>query len=438
MKKIILLTFLFFCFLVLLPSITHADGGIMPEPYYWMRETGQKAVIVFENNTETLIISTTFEGDAKKFAWIIPTPSQPKVSKAPYNLFSSLEKLTETERNYYPQPLGVMEMAPSAEKGVTVIEEKKVDIYDITVLSATDKNSLYDWLKENGYNYPASGKYILDDYINNNWIFTAIKIDSESLTVAQEQLRRGTANPIKLVFSSDKIVYPLKISAVTTKPTDVKKTESVVSPNVKTVPPVEEEIYYEPDPYVPIELYIFSDHKKEAIGFNTDWAGKVDADQIKKLAFDEVGNPWYEAKSKMYLTKLSDSLQASQMKNDVFPVNAENNSPIPPSNFWSIVLWSIFAFLIMLILPTTLFYVIFLLLFVFIKSKIAKVIFLVIQCFIAIIIPVFFALMSIAQPVSGSDMTVWYGILIASLFMMLLMILGIVLEIVKARKKKVL
>ena len=449
MKKILLVIALTLA--IVLPSLALADGGIISRPGYWMYETGQKAVIVFEKNTETLIISTTFEGDAKDFAWILPTPSQPKVTKAPYNLFDSLDKLTQEEIRYGGGMMLMSSKEVSAPaSGVTVLEQKKIDIYDITVLSATDKNALYDWLKENEYFYPASSKYILDDYIRNNWIFTAVKINTDSMDIASDQLRRGTANPLKLVFSTDKIVYPLKISAVTSsaavEPTGkILQTETTTTPAETPAAPAATKVQIMPSPprpydnWVPIKLYVFADHKKDAIGFTAEWANWVKADKIKNLAFDETGNPWYEASGTMYLTKLSRSMQTSEMKDDVFLVNAKSNSSIPPSNFWPIMLWVVLSIFVYLILPPTLLYVIFMLLFIFVKSKTAKIIFLVIQSLLAVGLGTTILIMYLLNPPYGTqDLPPSLGFLIGAGFMSLLMILGIILEIIKARRKQLL
>ena len=306
-----------------------------------------------------MILSTTFSGDAKNFAWIIPTPTQPNVEKGSYELFGALEDLTRIgeERDYGYSGIGSGSAPMAVEKqAVTVLEQKKVDIYDITVLKSTDENALYDWLKKNGYQYPADGKYILDDYIQNDWIFTAVKVDTENLKVANSQLREGTANPLKLTFTSSKIVYPLKISSVTAKETTQSK------------------LYYYGSDYVPIMLYVFADHKKQANNFEVQWANWVKKDKIEKLAYDSNGESWYTPQAnKLYLTKLYASIETSEMKNDVFLTNAANNKSYPLSNLWPTILWALLFILVILVVsPLTLLYVIFMVLFIFIKPKTAK------------------------------------------------------------------
>ena len=205
---------------LILPCLAQADGMVIPQPSYEIYENEQKAVIYYEDGVETMIISIQFEGNTKDFAWIVPTPALPKVSKAPDELFTSLDELTKPEEIYsdYGIPLGLGGVqAPSRESTVTVIETQKIDYYDITTLAATDAEALNEWLNEHGYTMPDTAEYILDSYIDNEWYFVAVKIDSDYLVSesVSDQLAEGHATPLKMVFETDKIVYPLKISSVT-------------------------------------------------------------------------------------------------------------------------------------------------------------------------------------------------------------------------------
>ena len=208
---------LLICVLVLTaPSLAFADGMIIPPENYWMDETGQKAVIFYDKGVETLVLSTSFQGNAADFAWIVPTPSKPEVSKGSDELFTSLQDLTGTDYRYTDTyGLGIESVGSTGEKSVTVVETKKIDYYDVTVLSATAKDALVTWLNDNKYDYPEAAGYILNSYIENNWYFVAMRINTESLEwkgVAQ-QLREGHATPVILKFETKNIVYPLKISA---------------------------------------------------------------------------------------------------------------------------------------------------------------------------------------------------------------------------------
>jgi hypothetical protein len=403
MKKLILI---FSLLLLVVPGLARADGGIFPPPDYWMQETDQKAVIFYEKDVETLVISIIFRGNAKDFSWIVPTPSRPEVEKSTDEIFTALEKLTQPEINYRPMPMysGALEEAP-ATKGVEVIETKKVEYYDITVLEADDPEALAKWLNENKYQFPTEAKYLLDDYINNKWYFTAVKIDTKSLSEGVEtQLREGHAVPLKFTFTSSKIVYPLKISGIaayleSSNQSSAPLTEeqgagsesgavnTVVSANCATakdcggifcpqvvgqdtpcciggqcvcgpsdcsegVNPASAEVYPAPSQpsSVALLLYVFADHKKDLPGFNADYANWVKSEDVEKLAIESNGEPWIKTTAKKYyLTKLTRYMQPSEMTYDLYPRDANDNEKIGvPQTTWQSILVGILVFLVML------------------------------------------------------------------------------------------
>ena len=222
---------------LLLPSFVRADGMVISPPNYWMDETGQRAAIVYENKTETLVISTAFQGNAKDFGWLVPTPSMPTISKGSQELFTNLQHLTQYTE---PQPLGLQidnvgGLAPK-DTGVTIVNQQQVDYYDVTTLTATDKDALQKWLTDNKYNLPDASSYLLNEYIANKWYFVAMRVNTDSLSTGiTDQLRSGQATPVVLSFQTDNLVYPLKISSAlkatpgTTITDDLGQTRTLVS-----------------------------------------------------------------------------------------------------------------------------------------------------------------------------------------------------------------
>jgi hypothetical protein len=207
-----------FIMAIIAPQLALADGGLIPPPNHYVYETDQRAVIYFENNTETLVVSTKFQGDADNFAWIIPTPAKPEVKKSSLELFNSLAKLTEKYADAYDRSTGLglgLEYAAPAKQAVEVIETKKIDYYDISVLKASDEQELNKWFNDHGYKFPTSANYVLKSYIDNNWYFTAVKISGDYLSDNLNQVvRYGDLIPLSLKFSTDKIVFPMKISSI--------------------------------------------------------------------------------------------------------------------------------------------------------------------------------------------------------------------------------
>lgn len=162
-----------------IPLPIKADGGLVSPFDYFVYETYQKAVIVYEEGMETLILSITFRGDAKDFGWVVPTPTKPEVDKSSDELFTSLEELTRPEAAYRTENILGIPQTTKKEEAVTVVETKKIDIYNITVLEATDPNALAKWLDKNGYQFPTDSAYILEDYVEKGWFFVACKIRPE-------------------------------------------------------------------------------------------------------------------------------------------------------------------------------------------------------------------------------------------------------------------
>lgn len=325
-RKLFLLTVVF-----LIPSFVLADGGIFPPPDYYMYETDQRAVIFYENGIETLVLSATFRGDAKDFGWVIPIPSRPEVSKSSDELFTSLNELTRVELGY-PVPLGIDDAyrAGQETQDVYIIETKKVEYYDITVLTANNSKALADWLSKNNYQFPTTSSYILDSYIDNNWYFTAVKINTESISQnIGRQMQEGHMIPLELKFSTDKIVYPLKISSLMQ---DFKFYDYLpLKPggvSIESMPPVPSRRI---SPYYPqkagVLIYIFTPANKQTIpGFSTQYAGWVEKKTIEELAFNDKGESWLKPKKdKYFLTKLTRWMSYAEMNSDLYLRNASNN-----------------------------------------------------------------------------------------------------------------
>jgi len=231
-KKIIataLITILFLLATTATPVL--ADGGFFRDSMYRdLYESAQKAVILYGNSTEHLILSVSFEGDAEDFAWVVPVPAQPEIGVTDPDLFWELSDLTATESPAGGGGFGCLRPATEGdteEEGVDVIEEQVVGPYATAILSARNATALADWLNANGYVFPEDGEEITSEYIEKEWYFVAAKINTtvnielagyeeEVEEEASEALAEGAIEPIILSFASDEIVYPLRITSLST------------------------------------------------------------------------------------------------------------------------------------------------------------------------------------------------------------------------------
>ncbi len=195
------------------PLIVSADGLIVPIYDYDMYETHQQAVVFYENGVETLVLSIGFEGDSENFGWLVPVPNLPEISKSSDELFTSLSDIT-TEYYYTNDYYAAgKQSAGAGEEDVTIIKTQKIDYYEVATLQAGNADDLTDWLTDNDYNFPAAAGSFLESYISNNWYFVAMKISPEETdAIAEQDLKIGHATPVKLVFNTENIIYPMKLT----------------------------------------------------------------------------------------------------------------------------------------------------------------------------------------------------------------------------------
>jgi len=196
-------------------SISLADGGLFTPLDRDIYEPNQLAMIVFDDMVEKIIFQVDYEGDAEDFAWVIPVPGYPKLFPVEDEIFYELHKLTKPAPSWgFGCGWGMFPTAPEGgDEGVHVWEENQVGIYHTTTLSASDPDSLVGWLNNNGYAFPIEGQEILDYYVQKQWFFVAMKIQSDGI-VNNSEYYTGAIQPMGIMFFSDEIVYPLKISAL--------------------------------------------------------------------------------------------------------------------------------------------------------------------------------------------------------------------------------
>jgi len=215
MKKIFYLILIFIMATFYLTPISLADGGLFTQLYRDIYEPNQLAMIIFDDMVEKIIFQIDYEGNAEDFAWVIPIPGYPKLFSVEDEIFYELHKLTQSlPPSNFGCGWGAGVPTPGLEdEGVHVWEENQVGIYHTTTLSATDPNSLVVWLNDNGYAFPAEGQEILDYYVQQSWFFVAMKIQHEE-TMNSSENYTGAIQPIGIMFFSDEMIYPLKISTL--------------------------------------------------------------------------------------------------------------------------------------------------------------------------------------------------------------------------------
>jgi hypothetical protein len=204
-----------------------ADGCFV---YHWdkkkdINEPTQKAIIVFDQGVQEMLLQVKYEGPAEEFGWVIPVPAKPEVTKGSMKCFYELSQLTQMRIGLATLSAG--DESKSNHKPVQVIETKTVGAYEIAVLSAQDGKSLEAWLSKNGFSVPKDKSGIVEDYVKKGWYFIAVRIGARDLQVRSarkavgKQLAEGELHPLHIKFPTDQCIFPLKISAVNGKPSEV-------------------------------------------------------------------------------------------------------------------------------------------------------------------------------------------------------------------------
>src|SRR4029078_1365303 len=107
---------------------------------------------------------------------------------------------------------GAQEKRPT----VIVLEAGVVGSLDYKVISAERADDLFQWLKNNKYSY-SGDEATLNHYVQKKWIFTVMKIDTAQMKRNKDGTFAGEVTPTRFKFTSEKLVYPLKITQISVR-----------------------------------------------------------------------------------------------------------------------------------------------------------------------------------------------------------------------------
>jgi len=141
----------------------------------------QKAVVTWDGKTEQMVLSSKVQTDKiSNMVWVIPIQSRikPEVQRIDFSIFKDLiSYFGEKEKDLHTFGRD-QAVEKNATEGVSVIETKKVDIYDVSILKATSADDLLQWLNINGYQMSEDANPIIEKYIKHpSMYFVANKID---------------------------------------------------------------------------------------------------------------------------------------------------------------------------------------------------------------------------------------------------------------------
>jgi hypothetical protein len=213
-------------------------------------QPAQKVFITWDpvKKAESFTVQPKFEGNALDFGMVIPTPTQPKLHEMPRDFFKHLAVYSILKGRAFPEsrllpllmpPLPLPSMpvvatgslapmsapppgmagqptAPPPPPPVKVLEAGLVGSLDYKIIEATRADELFKWLKEHKYHY-AGDEAALNFYVQKKWLFTVMKIDTMQMKKNKDGSYAGEVTPTRFAFSSEKLIYPLKITQISVK-----------------------------------------------------------------------------------------------------------------------------------------------------------------------------------------------------------------------------
>jgi hypothetical protein len=204
-------------------------------------QPAQKAFLTWDptEKVETFTVQPRFEGNALDFGMVIPTPSQPKLNEMPRDFFKHLAVYSIMKKREFPNSkllpvnfpganLGaLLPLAQSAKADrdgadvtkkatVVVLEAGVVGSLEYKIIEASRADDLYQWLKDHKYNF-SGDEASLNFYVQKKWLFTVMKIDTMQMKRNKDGTFVGEVTPTRFQFTSDKLIYPLKITQISVK-----------------------------------------------------------------------------------------------------------------------------------------------------------------------------------------------------------------------------
>jgi len=176
----------------------------------------ERALILWQAGQEDIVLELGVEGNSAAAAWIFPVPSPATAQLGDARIFETLQELTKprTKKVYdwFPN-LGLTgAVGGGAPGGVQVLNRQTLGPFDVSSLAASDANALSAWLATNGYAFPDRLSSVLEPYVAQNWYYVAARLSPG----ASGETLTGRLDPLWVTFSSDKIVYPMRATALAT------------------------------------------------------------------------------------------------------------------------------------------------------------------------------------------------------------------------------
>jgi hypothetical protein len=204
---------------------TFCDTGPQTMP---VDQKGENILYVVDSAAQTVEahIQIQYQGEASRFAWVLPIQSTPVLSVGSEPLFTALLQGSvpsygySTQRdscgdssNGAPSAGGVLGGSGGSSSGAaggsgqpTVLYKAQVGAFEAVVLQGGTSTEVMKWLGDNGYQQTPAAEPILKGYLEKKYLFAAIKLTGG---VGVDEI-----HPLVVKYHGTQPCVPLKLTAV--------------------------------------------------------------------------------------------------------------------------------------------------------------------------------------------------------------------------------
>jgi hypothetical protein len=183
-------------------------------------QKGENILFVMSPGEVEAHIQIQYNGDAARFAWVLPVPAVPEIEVGSEALFQNM--LGGTVPRFGLNTVSACGFSPPAltprgnggpppppdggSDGTTIVVQKTVGAFDVTVLKGGTSAEVATWLASNGYAIGGDAPARLDSYVAKQFVFVAVKLTGGA---GIDQI-----HPLVVRYPGTEPCVPLELTAV--------------------------------------------------------------------------------------------------------------------------------------------------------------------------------------------------------------------------------
>jgi MYXO-CTERM domain-containing protein len=198
---------------------TFCDNSATPMP---VDQTGEDILFVQDGPEIEVHIRIQYAGEAERFAWLVPIQAVPEVSVGSEALFTRLSAGTaprwfrtrtyechEEDEDDWGTSGGLFLPSGGDLASITepeIVFEDTVGAFEVVVLQGGSAAEVIDFLTQNGYAQDPAAEPILQEYLDEGFLFAAVK-----LTAGVEA---DAIHPLVFRFPGDEPCVPIRLTRI--------------------------------------------------------------------------------------------------------------------------------------------------------------------------------------------------------------------------------